>query len=85
MKLISFADAIGQFSLRIPCTNKHFHYDRRIISREITNTQEIKAEKGEINHKIKSDREFQNDLDKIDQLLNEEEEFEEDVNPDEES
>ena len=94
VELISFADAIGQFSLRIPCSNKHFHYGRRIISREITNSQEIKAEKNEMNnssenHEIKlntkSDREFQNDLEKIDQLLNEEEESEEDVNSEEES
>mgnify|MGYP001130107669 CR=1 FL=1 len=40
--LISFTEEIGKYSLRIMCTNKHFHYGRRIISREITNANESK-------------------------------------------
>lgn len=41
-KFISWIDIIGIGSLRIHCTDKHFHYGRRIISREITNFNESK-------------------------------------------
>ena len=37
----SFIETLSAGSLRISCTNKHFHYGRKIISREITNSIEI--------------------------------------------
>lgn len=38
----SFIKTLSAGSLRIECTNKHFHYGKKIISREITNYIEIK-------------------------------------------
>lgn len=36
----AWIENVSRSSLRITCTDKHFHYGRRIISREITNSQE---------------------------------------------
>ena len=83
-KLISFTEEIGKYSLRILCTNKHFHYGRRIISREITNARESKNEKINdlsINNQQDDDEDddsksFENDIKLIEELLHEEEEEE---------
>lgn len=70
--LISFTEEIGKYSLRIMCTNKHFHYGRRIILREITNANESKDMKSEDTDE--DSKSFQNDINLIEELLNEEEE-----------
>lgn len=83
-KLISFTEEIGKYSLRILCTNKHFHYGRRIISREITNARESKNEKINdlsLNNQQEDDEDddsksFENDIKLIEELLHEEEEEE---------
>ena len=72
--LISFTEEIGKYSLRIMCTNKHFHYGRRIILREITNANESKDMKSEDTDE--DSKSFQNDINLIEELLNEEEEEE---------
>lgn len=41
-KLNSFLEVVGEGSLRFTNENKHFHYGRRILSREITNSTEEK-------------------------------------------
>lgn len=61
---------MGIGSLRIHCTDKHFHYGRRIISREITNFNESK----ENIYNMDPDQHFKNDIEKINKLFEEEEE-----------
>ena len=80
-KLISFVDEIGKGSLKISCTKKHFHYGRRIISREVTNYNESKADlskkicedEGIYEEEDEDERNFQYEIKLIDQLFNEEE------------
>ena len=62
----SWVEIISTGSLRISCTDKHFHYGRRIISREITNSQDLKDE-----------MKFTDEIKAIDVLLEEEEDEEE--------
>ena len=72
-QFVSWVDVIGTGSLRIHCTDKHFHYGRRIISREITNYKESQ----ENDTTTDPEKQFENELKLIDHLLEEEEEEEE--------
>lgn len=84
----SFLETLCAGSLRISCSNKHFHYGRKIISREITNSIEIKNEsnsdentKNAMKHFMMNMKEkkkkLENDIKLIQKLINEEEEGEE--------
>ena len=66
-------------SLRIRCTNKHFHYGRRIVSREITNYKESQSsaeinEEDDVNEEDDDDLHYRYEINQIEKLLNEEEE-----------
>lgn len=82
IQLKSFLETISKGFLRIKCTDKHFHFGRRIISREITNFKESQSSTA-INEgddpDADEDDEFQlrYEINQIDTLLNEEEEAEE--------
>lgn len=82
IQLKSFLETISKGSLRLKCPDKHFHFGRRIISREITNFKESQSSTG-INEgddpNADEDDEFQlrYEINQIDTLLNEEEEAEE--------
>lgn len=79
----SFLEIISKGSLRIKCTNKHFHYGRSIITREITNYKEslLTTTIDEQNDIIEDEAEkvhLINEINQINWLLNEEEETNDD-------
>ena len=79
IQLKSFLDIISKGSLRIRCTNKHFHYGRRIVSREITNYKESQSsaeinEEDDVNEEDDDDLHYRYEINQIEKLLNEEEE-----------
>ena len=63
----SWIEIVGEGSLLIQCTNKHFYYGRHIILREITNYQETKDDDVE---------EFRKEIESINKLFKEEEDEE---------
>lgn len=81
--LKSFLETISKGSLRINSTDKHFHFGRRIISREITNFKESQSSTAFINEDddVDADEEgelhLRHEINQIDTLLNEAEETEE--------
>lgn len=88
----SFIETIAAGSLRISCTNKHFHYGRKIISREITNSVEIKKETNHENtiaeneefYEEYDDSNLKNDIELINKLINDNDEEEEIIEQEEE-
>lgn len=78
LQLKPFLDIISKGSLRIRCTNKHFHYGRRIVSREITNYKESQSseinEEDDVNEEDDDDLHYRYEINQIEKLLNEEEE-----------
>ena len=74
IKCISFLHAVSEGSLRFTRENRHFYHGRRILSREITNSKEIKymKEKNDENNNEKSnEKNNENNNEKIDENNNE--------------
>ena len=69
----SFIDSIGKGSLRISC-QKQFHYGRKIMSREITNSKEEKIAKAlnENDFEDNDDINFRKEIQAFEKVLNDE-------------